>query len=322
MILERTLVADAVDDGQRLDRVVATHCPDAARAQILAAIEEGAITRNGRRAAKGARVAAGDSILISRLLERTDHRAQADPSMPLAILYEDGAILALDKPAGIPTHPLRSDETGTLTNALLAHDPALAAIGDDPLFPSLVHRLDTDTSGVVLAARTPRAYTFLRDAFRAHRVSKQYLALVRGSPPHHGRLENMLAHDPSRPGHMLVFTELPDPPPRRPMRAITQYESATRFRTHTLLRVVIPTGVTHQIRAQLAATGHPIAGDPLYGGSIASGELGLQRQFLHAASIAFEHPETHAPLQIESPLPPDLAAVLATLAAQDAPDHR
>lgn len=322
MILERTLPADAADDGRRLDRVVATHCPGAARAQIVAAIDDGAITLNSRRAAKGTRVAAGDSILISRLLERADIRARPDPSLALSILYEDRAILALDKPAGIPTHPLGPDETGTLANALLAHDPSLAAIGDDPLFPSLVHRLDTDTSGVVLAARTPEAYAFLREEFRAHRVTKQYLALVRGSPPDRGRLEHLLAHNPSRPGHMLVFTELPSPPPRRPMRAVTQYEASARFRNYTLLRVVIPTGVTHQIRAQLAAHGYPIAGDLLYGGPSARGELGLARQFLHAATIAFQHPATRTALQVESPLPPELAAVLTMLQDQVAPDNR
>lgn len=313
MIQDQEWAATATEAGQRLDRVVAQRYPGVARARITDALASGTILLNGRRAAKGLKVARGDRIRIETLTERDDFRAQPDPSLPLVILHEDADILVVDKPAGMPVHPLDPQETGTLVNALLAHDPALGAIGDDPRFPALVHRLDTDTSGVMLAARTPEAYDFLRDAFRNHRVRKTYLALARGAPPASGHLEQVLGHLPSRPGKMAVYDEAPAHTNLRLMRAITDYAVQTRYAGYALLEVTIPTGVTHQIRAQLAAAGHPLAADTLYGGATAIGELGLQRHFLHAALLAFEHPRTLSPLQFSSALPAELTAVLASL---------
>lgn len=313
MIRDQEVQAGADDAGQRLDRVIAQHFPGVARARITEALAAGTILLNGRRAAKGAKVAAGDHLHIGALTERSDFRALPDASLPLTVLYEDADLFVVDKPAGMPVHPLAPNETGTLVNALLGRDPALGDIGEDPRFPALVHRLDTDTSGVMLAARTPDAYLFLRDEFRHHRVGKTYLALARGSPPAEGRLEHVLGHQPSRPGKMAVFAEAPEHSNLRLMRAVTCFTVTTRYEAYALLEVVIPTGVTHQIRAQLAAIGHPLAADTVYGGPGAVGELGLSRHFLHAAALTCRHPRTLAPLAFASPLPAELADVLARL---------
>ncbi len=331
MIHDRAIIAGANDAGLRLDRLVAAHVGGTPRHSIAQAIAEGRITHNGRRAAKGLRVQAGDRIQIIALAEPSDLRALPNPELPLHILHADDHLVALDKPAGLPVHPLVAGETHTLVSALLAWDSALAAIGDDPRFPALAHRLDTDTSGVMLAGRTPAAYAALRTAFREHRVEKIYLALVRGAPPETGRLEHDLGHDPARPGTMRVFAPAPaptpasPPPPRSPpprlMRAITIFRVVTRYATHSLIEVRIPTGVTHQIRAQLAHIGHPIAGDTRYGGPTAAGELGLTRHFLHAASIALPHPADGQPLRVESPLPEPLARVLAELPPPGIENH-
>lgn len=317
MIRNTTFRISDQEAGERLDRTVARRVPNSTRALILDAISAGRIQLNGRRADKGIKVRAGDEIRVQSLLERADNRAHPNPALPLTILHEDATLLVLDKPAGMPVHPLAAEETDTLANALVAYDPALAAIGDDPLFPALVHRLDTGTSGVMLAARTAEAYAFLREEFHVHRVEKEYRALVHGEPPASGRLEHYLAHHPARPGFMRVFAERPAryAGPRL-LQAVTEFTVITRYPGHALLSVRIPTGVTHQIRAQLAAFGHPIVGDALYGSPAADGEHGLGRHFLHAATIACPHPATREQVRFTAPLPAELSAVLAKLAAR------
>lgn len=314
MIRNFTFEASAADAGQRLDRAVAAHCAGTTRAFVLDAIARGDILLNDRTAPKGVKLANGDRVLVIALFEQADKRVLPEPGLPLAVIHSDEALIVLDKPAGMPVHPLGPGETGTLANALVAREPALADIGDDPLFPALVHRLDTDTSGLVVAARTATAYAFMRDAFHEHRVEKHYRALVCGAPPDTGRLEHYLAHHPARPGFMRVFECRPEryAGPRL-MQAVTEFRTVTRYRDYTLLDVTIPTGVTHQIRGQLAAAGFPIAGDLLYGRSPAP--LNLTRHFLHAVAIAFAHPTTGARVRFASPLPPDLQAALARIAA-------
>jgi len=313
MIEGAEFVVSAAEAGQRVDRIVAGHFPAVARARIVDAIANGDVMVNDQPATKGAKFRAGDRVHVRRLLELADYHARPNPALPLAVLHEDGHVLVLDKPAGMPVHPLADDETDTLVNALLAHDPTLATIGDDPLFPALVHRLDTDTSGVMVAARTPAAYALLRDEFQRHRVAKDYAALVHGAPPDTGRLEHFLAHDPNRRGRMLVFESRPVRAALRPMRACTSYTVRQRFPGYTRLDVRIETGVTHQIRAQLAYSGHAIVGDQLYGEARADLALGLERHFLHAAAIAFTHPGSGQRVRFAAPLPPDLQGALAAI---------
>lgn len=313
MIEEISLTAGDDAAGLRLDRFIVQNVPSSTRALVLEAIVEGRVLLNGRRAAKGTKLRAGDDVRIARLPEQADRRAQPDPSVKLQIVFEDEDLLVLDKPARMPVHPLKISETGTLANGLIAAYPQLATVGDDPLFPALVHRIDTDTSGLVLAAKNDVAYAFLRDEFGRRWVCKEYTALVRGGAPDPGRLEHFLAHDPSRRGRMLAFADRPAAPGLRPMQAVTEYRVSKRCEGYSLLDVVIRTGVTHQIRCQLATAGYPIAGDTLYGGPGPGGELGLSRHFLHAAALEITHPRTRERVRFTAPLPQDLTLALTRL---------
>ncbi len=314
MIRDVQLIVDAAGAGLRLDRWLVAQFPAVARAQAEEAVVAGAVLVNGRRAAKGLALAAGDAIQIFQCLEKSDFAAVPDAALPLSVVYGDDYLLACDKPAGMPVHPQRAGETGTLVNALLAQYPELAGLGGDTLFPAFVHRIDTGTSGLVLAARTPPVYDALRALFRARQIHKAYLALVHGRLVRGAQLEDELAHHPAHPERMTVVTKRNRAKVRKPMRAVTQYAVAEAFDDFTLLRVVIETGVTHQIRCQLAALGHAVVGDTIYGLTGAEA-FGLERHFLHAARLVFEHPITGAQLSLEAPLPPELEAVLKRLRA-------
>lgn len=312
MIRDLQLVVAEAETGVRLDRWLTLRCPSVTRAQAEEAIAAGTVVVNGRRVAKGHKLVPGDSVTVFQCLEKNDLTVVPDASVPLVIVYEDEHLLACDKPAGMPVHPLRAGESETLANALLARHPELAGIGGDPLFPALVHRLDADTSGLVLAARTEEVYAALRHLFQTRQVHKEYLALVHGRVGQGERLDHELAHNPARPGHIIVVTAHNRAKVRRPMRAVTVFEVAERLGDYTLLRVVIKTGVTHQIRCQLASIGHAIVGDQLYGPAGAA-TLGLQRHFLHAARLELAHPVTGVRFQIVAPLPAELAEVCAQL---------
>ena len=286
--------------GERLDRHLLNAYPWLDRATAEDLIASGRVRLNGRPAKKGAKLAAGDVLDCREIPEPADLRLQPNPDLPLNIVYEDDAVLALDKPAGQPTHPLRCVETDTLANALVARFPALAAIGDDRLFPALLHRLDTQTSGLVLAAKTAAAYANLRAQFRRFTVQKHYLALVHGRVEKPGSLAAPLTHQTRSPCKMAVVRN-PDKIPKRDLFAAetawTPLETGQEF---SLLDVTIYTGVTHQIRCHLAAAGHPIVGDALYGSPLAA-----PRHWLHAARLICTHPATGKSLDVATRLPPD-----------------
>jgi 23S rRNA pseudouridine1911/1915/1917 synthase len=251
-------------------------------------------------------VRAGDRVRVTRLLEATDLRVSPNPGLPLELLFEDADLVAVNKPAGMAVHPLRPEETGTLANALVARFPEIAELGDQPLLAGVAHRIDTGTSGLVLAARTAAAFASLRAQFAAREVCKTYLALVAGTVKQDGSLTHDLAHHPTSRGRMVDARSLRVP--ERPMRAVTAYRVLQRVGAHTLLEVTIYTGVTHQIRCQLALIDHPLLGDTLYHGPAIPG---FPRHFLHAAAIALAHPRTGAAMRIDAPLTPDLRKLLA-----------
>ena len=286
--------------GERLDRQLLRLYPWLDRATAEELIDNGQIQLNGRPAKKGRRLESGDVLECRDVPEPEDLRLQPNPGLPLKILYEDTSLLALDKPAGQPTHPLRHSETDTLANALVARYPALAAIGADRLFPALLHRLDTQTSGLVLAAKTAAAYANLRAQFRRFTVQKHYLALVHGRVDKPGTLDAPLTHQTRSPCKMAVARN-PDKVPRSDLFAAQTawipLETGAEF---SLLDVTIYTGVTHQIRCHLAAAGHPIAGDALYGSPLAA-----PRHWLHAARLICTHPATGKSLDVACPRPPD-----------------
>jgi len=231
----------------------------------------------------------------------------ADPTVGFAVVHEDDAVVVVDKPPGLVVHPGAGEASGTLVHGLLARYPELAGVGPDPARPGVVHRLDRGTSGLLVVARSPAAHAALTDQIARRRVERVYTALVLGPIEEAtGRIEAPLGRDPGRPTLRAVV------PDGRP--AATDYEVDRRFtepEPATLLTCRLETGRTHQIRVHLSAIGHPVAGDVPYGG--ATGALALDRPFLHARRLAFTHPTTGERVAFESPLPPDLAAVLATL---------
>lgn len=296
--------------GERLDRHLLNAYPWLDRATVEDLLASGQIRLNGRPAKKGAKLAAGDVLDCRDVPEPADLKLQPNPNLPLAVLYEDDVVLALDKPSGQPTHPLRWAETDTLANALVARYPELAGIGDDRLFPALLHRLDTQTSGLVLAAKTAAAYANLRAQFRRFTVKKHYLALVHGRVDKPGSLAAPLTHQTRSPCKMAIARH-PDKVPQRDLFAAeTSWIPLEIGKEFSLLDVTIYTGVTHQIRCHLAAAGYPIVGDVLYGSSSSPSTTNHQpptnsRHWLHAARLICTHPATGRSLDVACRLPPD-----------------
>ncbi len=313
MLSDLRLLVPAALDGGRLDRVLMALLPTVPRAALLDAFARGRVRCGDTVARKGRTVRAGIEVAIERLAERHDWRARPCPG-PLALIASDAALIAVSKPGAQSCHPLHPEETGTLLNALLAEYPDLAAVGDDPLAPALVHRIDGGTSGLVLAARTARSYGRLREAFARQQVTKRYLALVEGHVDRPGGVVGHLMHSPDARGVMRPVAPHAVPRGERALRAETYYRPLRRVGRDTLLEITIPTGVTHQIRCQLAGIGHPVAGDTRYGAhsrlegqGAARNPVAPERFFLHASEIRLLHPDTGRPLVLEAPLAPDLA---------------
>ena len=275
--------------------------------------EEGAPEGRGELLAKGARVRAGQCLHIAALHAAADLRVAPEPDAPLAVVYLDDDLVGVSKPAGQACHPIDFDEPGTLAAALVARFPETAALGDDPLAPGLLHRIDGGTSGLVLAARTARAYAAVRAQFEAQTVVKEYRALVEGRVDRPGAVSGLLAHS-WRGGEMRMVRAAPGHHGARALRAETYFRPLAHFRRGvivgtlpqnenpfapdavprsldeaTLLAVTIRTGVTHQIRSQLAEAGHPVVGDVLYGARAVS-EWRAGTHALHSWSAEFEHP--------------------------------
>jgi 23S rRNA pseudouridine1911/1915/1917 synthase len=278
--------------GQRLDVFLAAHVGTRARAQRL--IDAGLVRVDGEIRPKRHVLSGGEVVYLAREPERP-----AAPAAPASfrIAYEDEYLLVVDKPAGVVVHPGRGHAEGTLVQSLAGR----VAGGSDPERPGVVHRLDRDTSGLLVLARCNRVQEALQAALRAREITREYLALVEGRPPaRRGTIEAPLGRD--RRVRTRISTDTDDPHP-----AVTHFETERVFEDSTLLRVTLETGRTHQIRAHLLAIGHPVAGDPEYGHAK---KFGLCRQFLHAERLAFKHPETGVSVDMRAPLPEDLVRAL------------
>lgn len=252
------------------------------------------MTVDGAVRPKSHRLAAGEAVELDTEALR-EEPLRPEP-MELRVAYEDEHLLVVDKPAGLVVHPGAGRATGTLVHGLLARGLA----GGAPGRPGIVHRLDRDTSGLLVVARTEEAYRGLLALVRRRALEREYLALVRGRPrSRRGRIEAPIGRDRRDPTRMSID-------PDSPRAAVTHFELVELLPRHALLRVRLETGRTHQIRVHLAAIELPVAGDPVYGVR----DLGLARQFLHAARLAFLHPVTGERVEATSPLPPDLAAAL------------
>jgi 23S rRNA pseudouridine1911/1915/1917 synthase len=285
------LVVEPEHAGERLDVFLAPTVGSRAAAQRL--IDAGLVLVDGERRPKKHAVAAGELVDVQPAPERDEPDV---PDATFAVAYEDDHLLVVDKPAGVVVHPARGHRSGTLVQALGDR----VAGGDDPRRPGVVHRLDRDTSGLLIVARTEVAHSALKDMLRRREVTREYLGLVEGRPAARtGTIDAPLGRD--RRVRTRISTDTDDPRP-----AVTHFETEDTFDGFTLLRVRLETGRTHQIRAHLLAIGHPVAGDPEYGRAA----LGLERQFLHAERLAFTHPVTGAAIDVRSPLPIDLQHAL------------
>jgi 23S rRNA pseudouridine1911/1915/1917 synthase len=292
--METDVPADAA--GERLDVFLAPSLGSRSQAQRL--IAEGRVLVDGRPAQKGDRIKGGERITV----DETQAAPEPDAAAPVAqfeIAYEDDDLIVVDKPAGVVVHPARGNRAGTLAQALAGR----AAGGEDPWRAGIVHRLDRNTSGLLVVAKSDEVHRRLKAALAARDIKREYLALVEGRPPaRSGTIEAPIGRDRRHRTRMSTDSDVPKP-------AITHFELERSLPQATLLRVRLQTGRTHQIRVHLQAIGHPVCGDPDYGHK---GRYGLKRQFLHATRLAFAHPTTGAEIDIVSPLPADLETALAT----------
>ena len=306
--------ASADDAGQRLDRVVALRVTDLSRTRVQELIEEGLVRVDDRAAKTSHRVRAGERITVE-IQPRPPIRAEAE-SIPLDILYEDDDVIAINKPAGMTVHAGAGNHRGTLVNALLGRGQSLAE-GGDALRPGIVHRLDKDTSGIILVAKNDAAHAKLGESFRRREVKKTYIALVHGLlAENHGSIHFAIGRDPKRRVRMTARRTATLSKARD---AHTDWRALARIDTTTLVEVQLHTGRTHQIRVHFSALRHPLVGDELYGspsqlriGKITLPPLG--RNFLHAVKLGFAQPRTGAWIELLAPIPPELHLFLQQLA--------
>jgi 23S rRNA pseudouridine1911/1915/1917 synthase len=317
--LEATTLAFTVEDGEagaRLDAFLAARVEAVSRTRLKQSIEDGDVLVAGRTALKGShKLRAGDGIELELPAPPSSDFTPED--IPLHIIYEDDSLVVLNKPAGLVVHPAAGVSSGTLANALAFHFEKLSAHAGATR-PGIVHRLDRDTSGLMVVAKTSSAHEHLSDQFRAREVFKSYVALVHGRVgAESGRIEEPLARDPRTRTRMAVV--------RGGRPALSLYRVRRAYERFTLLDVQIKTGRTHQIRVHLAHIRHPVVGDKIYNGGrdttvadvrVRAAIRAMGRQFLHAGQLGFRHPQTGETLRFDAPLPPELSQMLASLESQ------
>jgi 23S rRNA pseudouridine1911/1915/1917 synthase len=319
-----TVIVPDDSEGMRLDRFLASVLPEHSRSQIQRLIREGLVRVAGRETKANQLVKTGQAIGVE-LPEAVDPAPRPE-ALPLPILYQDQDLLVVDKPAGMVVHPAAGHASGTLVNALLHHVDDLSGIGGEKR-PGIVHRLDRGTSGLMVVAKHDSAHEELSRQFHDREVEKEYFALVWGDVQAGRRIDAPIGRDPSNRKKMSAREPQrgrgarPEDPARvrRSREAVTRIVRAEKLRVLTLVQVAIHTGRTHQIRVHLSAIGHPIVGDPLYGGvhRRVPGDVRavthLERPFLHAARLVFTHPRDGRRMEFTSDLPADLQSVLDEL---------
>jgi len=285
--------------GRRLDLFLAARLAGFSRSRAQHLVAGGRATVNGSPARSSMRLRPGDLVRVE-LPPPVNSKAEPE-DLPLEIVYEDDHLLVVNKPRGMVVHPAAGHSSGTLVNALLYRVRDLSGIGG-VLRPGIVHRLDRDTSGLLVVAKNDAAHGALAAQLKDRRMTREYLALVRGRLEGEGTVEAPVGRHPVDRKRMAVV------PGGKP--ALTRFKVLAPYPDYTLLSLKLATGRTHQIRVHMAHIGHPVAGDPVYGGRCG---LPLSGQFLHAARLAFDHPVTGERMVFQVPLPPELASVLATL---------
>ena len=309
-----TLTADCASDGMRLDQYLASELKDLTRSHIAGVIKKGHIRVCGQFKKPGYRLKPGDTVSIS-LPAATPSEYTPEP-IDIHIVYEDRHIIVVDKPAGLVVHPAPGHPGGTLVNALLYHCPDISGIGGE-IRPGIVHRLDKDTSGLMVAAKNEVALNELARQFKSREVKKIYLALTHGQwKTDTGEIRLPIGRHPTDRKKMSVHS-------RKSRTAITRWQVQARFERLSLVRADLKTGRTHQIRVHFAAAGHPIAGDPVYASpkllkvypdDIKARLASINRQLLHAHFLHFLHPKTQKAISFESEIPDDMAQIVDYLA--------
>jgi len=307
----RTATVPQSDAGRRFDAVLAELFPEYSRSRLTEWIKSGDALLDGQLVRPRESVRGGETASLDVILETQTHALPED--IPLEVLYEDADVFVLDKPVGLVVHPGAGNPTGTLVNALLFRDESLSTLPR----AGIVHRLDKDTSGVMVVARNVPAHTSLVEQLSERGVHRQYLAVVGGSMVSGGTVDAPIDRHPRDRIRMAVRDEGRD--------AVTHYRLRERFRAHTALECRLETGRTHQIRVHMSHLKYPIIGDPLYGGPLklpkgATDELvaqlrGFRRQALHAEVLEFRHPASGEPVRVSAPVPADMVALLAALRA-------
>lgn len=306
---ERTLsfaVHTPADAGlERLDRLIVAELPELSRTQVQRLIEDGFVTVDKVVITKPAQRVATPAAVQVRIPPAGPSSHQAE-DIPLDIIFENADLLVINKPAGMVVHPAAGHNAGTLVNAVLGHDPDLEGVGDEQR-PGIVHRLDKDTSGLILVAKNDLAHRELQRQFKEREVVKTYVALLDGHPPTDtGRVEASIGRDIRNRKQMAIV------PAQHGRAAVTEYKVIEQFHDHTLVEAHPLTGRTHQLRLHFAYLKCPIAGDTIYGRRTST--VQLRRHFLHAAQLQFTLPGSGQPVKFEAPLPPELQRVLRALA--------
>ncbi len=290
--------------GQRLDRYLVGVLQDLSRTTVQQLVADEAVLVNGMPSKPGYALRNGDEVRVLMTLPKNQSSNVQPNRLPLDIVYEDSDLLVVNKAAGVVVHPAPGHHEDTLVNALLAYYPDLKEVGTE-LRPGIVHRLDKDTSGLMIVAKNARAQAALIEQMKRHQIVKRYLALVGGVVAlDSGSIDAPIGRD-SRHRQQMAITTVGS------REARTHFRVLERFPRHTLLLLELETGRTHQIRVHLKAIGHPIVGDPVYGTGTVIRGVELDRQFLHSYQLKFTHPITGVPMELEAPLPEDLQRVLA-----------
>ncbi len=287
--------------GERLDKAITAALPELSRTRVQRLIKGAYVTVSGAVARASYRLEPGDRVVVR--IPPPEPSQIGPEAIPLDIIYEDADVLVINKPAGMVVHPAHGHTSGTLVNAILAHCPELEGVGGEQR-PGIVHRLDKDTSGLIVVAKNDRAQRDLQRQFKTRLVSKRYLALVEGRPvPDQGLIEAPIGRDRAHRQRMAVV--------RAGRDAVTRYQVVETFADYTLVEAEPVTGRTHQVRLHLAFLGHPVVGDRVYGRRKQRLEIG--RQFLHASRLTLTLPGTGERATFTAPLPPELEAVLTEL---------
>ncbi|NOU95381.1 RluA family pseudouridine synthase [Paenibacillus sp. LMG 31456] len=290
-------IAETEDSGERIDKFITESLDeDISRTQVQQWIKEGQITVNGASVKANYKLIEGDRLALT--IPEPEELNLTPEAIPLEVVYEDSDLIVVNKPRGLVVHPAPGHYSGTLVNALLHHCKDLSGI-NGVMRPGIVHRIDKDTSGLLMAAKNDLAHTSLAEQLKLHTVNRKYIAVVHGNVAHeHGTIDAPIGRDP-HDRKLYTVTE------RNSKHAVTHFVVLERYGDYTLMELKLETGRTHQIRVHMKFIGHPLAGDPAYGPS-RSKSMTIEGQALHAAVLGFKHPRTGEQLQFEAPLPEDM----------------